>query len=275
MRSTPGRAPSRPRSCWPPGDARLAVDLRGGGMRRLVVGDWDVLDGYPAGARRRGLARRRARCPGRTGSATGAGPGAGRDLQLDVASPEAAERHARPGRLAAVDRARASARPASRVGTVLEPHAGLSVPAGRRRRLRARPGPARRSPCGCATSAPTPRPFGVGMHPYLHVGATRGRRHRRRRAHRPGPDGAGDRRRPAHRGAAPVRRRRRPDRRPRLRHPLTDLERDDDGWARRAAARPGRASSSSPSTSRGRGCRSTAATRCRTGSGGAASPSSR
>ena len=31
------------------GEARLAVDLRGGGLRRLVLGDWDVLDGYPAG----------------------------------------------------------------------------------------------------------------------------------------------------------------------------------------------------------------------------------
>jgi hypothetical protein len=31
------------------GQARLAIDLRGGNLRRLVVGDWDVLDGYPAG----------------------------------------------------------------------------------------------------------------------------------------------------------------------------------------------------------------------------------
>ena len=39
------------------GDARLAVDLRGGGLRRLVVDDWDVIDGYPAGAVAGGLAR--------------------------------------------------------------------------------------------------------------------------------------------------------------------------------------------------------------------------
>ena len=31
------------------GDASLAVDLRGGGLRALTVGGWDVLDGYPAG----------------------------------------------------------------------------------------------------------------------------------------------------------------------------------------------------------------------------------
>lgn len=31
------------------GAAELVVDLRGGGLRRLTVGDWEVLDGYPAG----------------------------------------------------------------------------------------------------------------------------------------------------------------------------------------------------------------------------------
>src|SRR6185503_3445237 len=30
-------------------DATLAVDLRGGGTRALTVGEWAVLDGYPAG----------------------------------------------------------------------------------------------------------------------------------------------------------------------------------------------------------------------------------
>src|SRR3954469_25164380 len=52
---------------WPPtepldaevsaGKARLAVDLRGGGLRELVVGNWEVLDGSPSGtvpAARRG-----------------------------------------------------------------------------------------------------------------------------------------------------------------------------------------------------------------------------
>ncbi len=32
------------------GAARLVVDLRGGGMRQLAVGDWDVLGSYPAAA---------------------------------------------------------------------------------------------------------------------------------------------------------------------------------------------------------------------------------
>src|SRR3712207_6938824 len=39
------------------GAARLAVDLRGGGLRELVVGSWHVLDGYASGtvpAARRG-----------------------------------------------------------------------------------------------------------------------------------------------------------------------------------------------------------------------------
>ncbi|HEY4604376.1 MAG TPA: aldose epimerase, partial [Blastococcus sp.] len=32
------------------GDAQLTVDLRGGGMSRLTVGTWDLLDSYPAGS---------------------------------------------------------------------------------------------------------------------------------------------------------------------------------------------------------------------------------
>ena len=31
------------------GEAHLAVDTAGGGLRALRVGAWDVLDGYPAG----------------------------------------------------------------------------------------------------------------------------------------------------------------------------------------------------------------------------------
>ena len=56
--------------------------------------------------------------------------------------------------------------------------------------------------------------------------------------------------------------------------PLTDLERDEDGWARvRLRGRPG--SWNSRSTSSGRGCRSTPATSSPRGSTAAASPSSR
>src|SRR5215217_8188336 len=31
------------------GGADLVVDLRGGGLRRLAVGDWELLDSYPGG----------------------------------------------------------------------------------------------------------------------------------------------------------------------------------------------------------------------------------
>ena len=118
---------------WPPdephevvlaaGEARLAVDLRGGGLRRLVVGDWDVIDGYPAGRRPGRLAGRRPRAV--------AQPGARRPL--DVARPGAAARRAArptsrtpstassPGSPGPSSTGR---RPRPRVGTVLEPHPG-------------------------------------------------------------------------------------------------------------------------------------------------------
>ena len=70
------------------GDAHLAVDLRGGGMRRLTVGAWEVLDGYPPG----GI------LPGRRGGVVPPWPNRlrarrwtreGQELQLDVAPPAA------------------------------------------------------------------------------------------------------------------------------------------------------------------------------------------
>ncbi|MGK5173195.1 aldose 1-epimerase family protein [Geodermatophilus sp. CPCC 205761] len=68
------------------GDARLAVDLRGGGLRALTVGDWEVLDGYPSGTvpagRRGGLL-----LPWPNRIRDGRWSWRGRTLQLDVASP--------------------------------------------------------------------------------------------------------------------------------------------------------------------------------------------
>lgn len=83
---------------WPPdepreveltaGGASLAVDLRGGALRRLTVGDWEVLDGYPAGGT----------LPGRRGGVLLPWPNRirdgrwtweGEELQLEVASPSA------------------------------------------------------------------------------------------------------------------------------------------------------------------------------------------
>ena len=119
-------------------------------------------------------------------------------------------------------------------------------------------------------------PVGVGMHPYLHVGAHEDGGIGGAELDRSRPDGAGDRGRrcppacstgstatsagSAHRA---------------FDTPLTDLERDDDGWARlrlrgpigRARARRRRVLALAAGLH--------AATDCRRASGGAASPSSR
>src|SRR3954447_25316803 len=104
------------------GAADLAVNLRGGGMRALTVGDWQVLDGYPAG------------------TVVGGWPGAvllpwpnrvrdgrwtwqGRELQLQVASPEAP--HAIHGLVGWQPwTVVSSAADSATVGTLIEPHVG-------------------------------------------------------------------------------------------------------------------------------------------------------
>src|SRR5688572_7917167 len=67
------------------GDARLVVDLRGGGLRTLSVGSWDVLDGYAAGdvpsGRRGGVL-----LPWPNRIRNGRWTWQGRELQLDIAS---------------------------------------------------------------------------------------------------------------------------------------------------------------------------------------------
>jgi aldose 1-epimerase len=228
-----------PQDVWPPtepheivlaaGEARLAVDLRGGGLRRLVVRDWDVLDGYPAGAV----------APGWRGAVLVPWPNRVRDgrwtwrdheLQLDVHSPD--QPHAMHGLVAwqpwvllDQDDGRAS------VGTTLEPHPGYPF------RLAAAVDyaltPDRLSvTVRVRNIGNTAAPVGVGMHPYLHVGANED-----------GGIGGADLTVPARtaletEGGLPTG----------ARHrfhgdvgrigsrafdtPLTDLERDDDGWAR-------------------------------------------
>ena len=219
----------------PPGDARLAVDLRGGGMRRLVVGDWDVLDGYPAGAVIEGWPGA-VLVPWPNRVRDGRWTWHGRASCSSTCAPRGAARDARPRRLAAVVGARPRAGGAT-VGHGRRAAPRLSLPARRRRRLRAAPDrltvTVRVRNVGAAA-----RRSASGMHPYLHVGAPRGRRHRRRRAERPGPDGAGDRGRPAHRrrtgstgtsaGSAP-----------RVRHPAHRPRARRRRLGPAAAARPG------------------------------------
>src|SRR3954447_19563289 len=117
---------------WPPteppevvlaaGSARLAVDLRGGGLRRLVVDDWDVLDGYPAGAVGGGW-RGGVLVPPAHRVGGGRGTWHDRVLQLDVNSAE--QPNAIHGLVAwqpwaVLERTSIAAS----VGTILAPHLG-------------------------------------------------------------------------------------------------------------------------------------------------------
>lgn len=150
------------------GDAGLAVDLRGGGLRRLVVGEWDVLDGYPAGAVPEG-ARGAVLIPWPNRLRHGRWTWEGRQLQLDVASPD--EPHALHGLVrsqpwALLD----TADDRATVATTLAPHPGYPF------RLDAAVDYALTGERLAVTvrvrnSGSHEAPFGAGMHPYLHVGA--------------------------------------------------------------------------------------------------------
>lgn len=226
-----GRWPATaPQGAWVQrGDARLAVDLRGGGLRRLVVGGWDVLDGYPAGtvpAGRRGGVL----LPWPNRLRGGAWRWKGRDLQLEVVGPDSP--NAVHGLLSAQPWAVLDSRgDGLTVGTVLEPRSGYPFRlaaaidyelATDRLEVTVR----------IRNEGDDEAPFGVGMHPYLHVGAEED-----------GGIGAAELDVPARTaldldGGLPTGTRRafegavgRIGDRP-LDDALTDLVRDDDGWAR-------------------------------------------
>jgi aldose 1-epimerase len=150
------------------GDAQLTVDLRGGGMRALTVGGWDVLDGYAAGevpsGRRGGVL-----FPWPNRIRDGRWTWQGRQLQLDIASVE------RPTAIhglvswqpwQVVD----SGPDRVTVGTVVEPRSGYPfrlataidyVLTGERLEFTMR----------VRNVGSDPAPFGIGLHPYLSVGA--------------------------------------------------------------------------------------------------------
>ena len=171
---TPGVGPEE--DAWPiteplgawleRGAARVAVDLRGGGLRRLAVGDWDVLDGYPTGVvpqgRRGGLL-----LPWPNRLRGGAWTWDGADLHLDVTAEGAAMHGLLSWQPFAV---LARTQDTVTVGTVLEPRSGypfrLAVAVDYRLE------PDRLTVTVRVRNAGThAAPFGVGMHPYLHVGA--------------------------------------------------------------------------------------------------------
>ncbi|WP_369140229.1 aldose epimerase family protein [Modestobacter versicolor] len=149
------------------GAARLTVDLRGGGLRELVVGDWHVLDGYPSGtvpaARRGGVL-----LPWPNRLRDGRWSWAGRDLQLDVVSGQSP--NAVHGLVTAQPWAvLAQADGAVTLGTVVEPRAGYPF------RLAAAvdyelTGERLSVTVRVRNDGDADAPLGVGMHPYFAVG---------------------------------------------------------------------------------------------------------
>ena len=211
------------------GAARLAVDLRGGGLRRLVVHDWDVIDGYPAGAMPEGW-RGAVLVPWPNRVRNGRWVWHDRELQLDLHSVE--EPHALHGLVAWQPWSVLEQTPESvTVGTTLEPHLGypfrLAVAVDYALSANRLAVTVRVRNAGTAVA-----PVGIGMHPYLHVGANED-----------GGIGGAELTVPAHTasetdGGIPTG----------VHHrfhgdvgrigsrafdtPLTELDRDDDGWAR-------------------------------------------
>ncbi|MGY1704273.1 aldose 1-epimerase family protein [Geodermatophilus sp. SYSU D00697] len=150
------------------GRARLAVDLRGGGLRALTVGGRDVVDGYAAGtvpAGRRGGVL----LPWPNRLREGRWTWAGRELQLDVAAPGKPAAHGlvswQPW--AVLERAG----DAVTVGTVVEPRPGYPFRLAAAIDYALRPGRLTVT-VRVRNAGEEPAPFGVGMHPYLAVGAT-------------------------------------------------------------------------------------------------------
>lgn len=150
------------------GEATLAVDLRGGGLRALTVGDWEVLDGYPAGAVPHGR-RGGVLLPWPNRLRDGRWRWDGEELQLEVTSPETPTAiHGLVGALpfSVLD----TADGAVTVGAVVEPRSGYPF------RLAVAIDYALTD--GSLTTTVRVRndgdaaaPFGVGMHPYLAFGA--------------------------------------------------------------------------------------------------------
>ncbi|MFD2092515.1 aldose epimerase family protein [Blastococcus deserti] len=230
-----------PPSAWPEpgpievllsaGEAELAVDLRGGGMRRLAVGAWEVLDTYPAGTVADGWPGS-VLLPWPNRVRNGRWRWEDRDLQLDVQSPEQPNAlHGlvcwQPWSLIEGD---GSDRTAT-VATTVEPHPGY---------------PFRLAGAVDYALAPDhlsvtvrvrnlgtePAPLGAGMHPYLSVGAASDGDLEQAELHLPVrtaleldgglPTGG---RRPVDGAVGRIGDRSFDD-------AFTDLVRDDDGWAR-------------------------------------------
>jgi aldose 1-epimerase len=151
------------------GAAELAVNLRGGGLRRLAVGEWELLDTYPAGTVVGGWPGAFL-LPWPNRVRGGRWAWAGRELQLPVDSPETPNAiHGLVGwqPWAVVG----STADSATVGTLVEPHTGYPfrlaaaldyLLAEDRLTVTAR----------VRNVGDERAPFGAGFHPYFSVGAT-------------------------------------------------------------------------------------------------------
>ncbi len=211
------------------GSAELTVDMRGCRLRALTVGAWNVLDGYEPGAVQSGR-RGGVLLPWPNRIRDGRWAWRGRQLQLEIASAEKPTANhglvsSQPWQVLdeAADRVT--------VGTVVEPRSGYPF------RLAAAidyvlSADRLESTVRVRNVGDEDAPFGVGLHPYLAVGASAD-----------GEIGHAELELPARtllvvEGGLPTGERRTfdgavgriGDRA--LDDPLTDLVRDDDGWAR-------------------------------------------
>lgn len=152
------------------GDAHLVVDLRGGGLRRLAVGDWDVVDTYPAGTVVEGWPGA-VLVPWPNRVRDGRWTWQGEELQLQLQSPAAPNAiHGlvawQPWQL--LD----SPDDGVTVGTVVLPHPGYPFRLAVALDYRLRPGGLDVT-VRVRNEGSEPAPVGAGLHPYLSVGAER------------------------------------------------------------------------------------------------------
>jgi aldose 1-epimerase len=150
-------------------EARLDVDLRGGGIRRLIVDGWDVVDGYPSGTVPHGR-RGHLLLPWPNRLRDGRWEWEGEQHQLEISSAE------RPVAIHGL----VSWQPWTvlertegvlSVGTIVEPRPGYPF------RLVAALDYALSADqldvtLRVGNAGLAPAPFGAGMHPYLGTGAT-------------------------------------------------------------------------------------------------------
>ncbi|WP_448610842.1 aldose 1-epimerase family protein [Geodermatophilus sp. URMC 60] len=150
------------------GDARLAVDLRGGAMRTLSVGDRELLDGYTAGTVPSG-SRGRVLLPWPNRIREGRWSWGGRDLQLELAGlDKPTAMHGLVGwqPWSVLEQAG----DAVTVGTVVEPRSGYPFRLAAAIDHTLEPGRLTVT-MRVRNAGADPAPFGAGFHPYLAVGA--------------------------------------------------------------------------------------------------------